>query len=286
MLSAIDPLVIVACFPFNWVCTLLVGSKKAIVALLMPSNVFPVACLTEVFRQAATSQIITNAHRINKGLMPLTTPFEVDSDFYFLECESPEDCCAQIITLVREHIPQRFNLHPLYDIQVLSPMNRGGLGAKTLTAELQSVLNPSPSRISRFDWRYGMGDKVMQITNDYDKEVYNGDIGFITALNLEEETLMIRFDGRSVEYNLSDLDQVVPAYAITIHKSQGSEYPAVVIPLTMQHYPLLRKNLIYTGITRGQKLVILVGQKKALEIALQKNKNEPRWSKLKEWLME
>jgi exodeoxyribonuclease V alpha subunit len=164
-------------------------------------------------------------------------------------------------------------------------MNRGASGAKTLNLELQKALNPPGQlRLERFGWTFGPGDKVMQIENDYDKEVYNGDLGFITSIDLELGSLVIDFDGRAVTYQAAELDRVVLAYATTIHKSQGSEYPAVVIPVTTQHFPMLQRNLIYTGITRGKRLVVLVGQKKALAIAVRNVEARRRWSKLREWL--
>jgi exodeoxyribonuclease V alpha subunit len=186
---------------------------------------------------------------------------------------------------VKGRIPERFGLHAARDVQVLCPMNRGASGAKTLNIELQKALNPpGQQRLERFGWTFATGDKVMQIENDYDKEVYNGDLGFITSIDLELASLVIDFDGRAVTYQAAELDRVVLAYATTIHKSQGSEYPAVVIPVTTQHFPMLQRNLIYTGITRGKRLVVLVGQKKALAIAVRNVEARRRWSKLREWL--
>ncbi|HWR39197.1 MAG TPA: ATP-dependent RecD-like DNA helicase [Patescibacteria group bacterium] len=254
---------------------------------LINAAVIPVVRLTEVFRQAAASRIITNAHRINRGLMPEPTPAGVISDFYFVDAAEPEDAVAKIIKMIRERIPARFKLDPVRDVQVLCPMNRGGVGARSLNLELKAVLNPAREpMVERFGWTYSVGDKVMQIENDYDKEVYNGDLGFIQKVDTENTELVIDFDGRPVNYDFGELDQITPAYATSIHKSQGSEYPAVVIPVMTQHYAMLYRNLIYTGVTRGRQLVVLVGQRKALAIAVKGVRDRRRWSRLKEWLQE
>ena len=192
---------------------------------------------------------------------------------------------ARIVELVKTRIPRRFRLDPVRDIQVLCPMNRGGVGARTLNLELQAAMNPAGERkVERFGWTFAPGDKVMQVENDYDKEVYNGDIGFVGDVDSEAGNLTARFDGRSVTYGFGELDMLVPAYAVTIHKSQGSEYPAVVIPVMTQHYAMLQRNLLYTGLTRGKRLVVLVGQKKAVAIAVRNASGRRRWSKLNEWL--
>jgi exodeoxyribonuclease V alpha subunit len=256
-----------------------------VLADMIASGVIPVVRLTEVFRQAAQSQIIVNAHRINQGVMPDLRKPEAESDFYFVEADNPEAAVPRIIELVKSRIPRRFGLDPVRDIQVLCPMNRGGVGARSLNIELQAALNPAGERkVERFGWTFAPGDKVMQIENDYDKEVYNGDIGFVTDVEPEEDELIASFDGRSVPYSFGELDTLVPAYAATIHKSQGSEYPAVVIPLMTQHYAMLQRNLLYTGVTRGKRLVVLVGQKKAVAIAVRNVSGRQRWSKLGEWL--
>jgi UvrD-like helicase C-terminal domain/ATP-dependent RecD-like DNA helicase SH3 domain len=189
------------------------------------------------------------------------------------------------LIVVKTRIPRRFGLNPICDIQVLCPMNRGGVGARSLKIELQAALNPAgDQKIERFGWTFAPGDKVMQIENDYDKAVYNGDIGYIDAVDTDAGELTASFDGHSVTYGFGELDALVPAYAASIHKSQGSEYPAVVIPVMTQHYPMLQRNLLYTGVTRGKKLVILVGQKKAVAIAIRNVSGRRRWSKLSEWL--
>ena len=227
-----------------------------------------------------------NAHRVNRGQMPeLTVAPDTPSDFYVVEIETPEEGVPKIIQIVSERIPQRFGLHPVRDVQVLCPMNRGALGARSLNLELQRVLNPRPPQsVVRFGSTFAIGDKVMQIENDYDKDVYNGDIGFVSAIDAELGDVTIDVDGRPVLYAAHELDKVVLAYATTIHKAQGSEYPAVVIPVSTQHFPMLQRNLIYTGITRGRKLVVLVAQTKALAMAVRGQRSITRWSKLADWL--
>ena len=256
-----------------------------VLADIIASGAIPVVRLTEVFRQAAQSRIITGAHRINQGLIPDLSKPEGESDFYFVQADDPETAVQRIVELVKTRIPQRFHLDPIRDIQVLCPMNRGGVGARSLNIELQKALNPAGERkVERFGWTFAPGDKVMQIENDYDKEVYNGDIGYIDDVDPDDGELTASFDGRTVTYGFGELDTLVPAYAATIHKSQGSEYPAVVIPVMTQHYAMLQRNLLYTGVTRGKRLVVLVGQKKAVAIAVKNISGRRRWSKLDEWL--
>ena len=256
-----------------------------VLADVISSGAVPVVRLTEVFRQAAQSQIIVNAHHINQGVIPDLRRPEAESDFYFVEADDPETAVARIIELVKTRIPRRFGLDPIRDVQVLCPMNRGGVGARSVNIELQAALNLAGERkVERFGWTFAPGDKVMQIENDYDKEVYNGDIGFVADVEPEEGELSVSFDGRSVTYGFGELDTLVPAYAASIHKSQGSEYPAVVIPVMTQHYAMLQRNLLYTGVTRGKRLVVLVGQKKAVAIAVRNISGRRRWSKLAEWL--
>jgi len=255
-----------------------------VLADIINSGAVPVVRLTEVFRQAAQSRIITNSHRINEGKMP-ELHMKDASDFYFVEAADPEIGLRRLLTVVKERIPARFGLDPVRDVQVLCPMNRGGLGARSLNVELQQALNPPGEvRVERFGWTYGPGDKVMQIANDYDRDVYNGDLGVIGGINVDEEELTVSFDGRDVVYGFGELDELVLAYATTIHKSQGSEYPVVVIPIVTQHYAMLARNLLYTGVTRGRKLVVLVGQKRALAITVRNSGSQRRWSKLYEFL--
>jgi exodeoxyribonuclease V alpha subunit len=258
-----------------------------VLADIIGSGAVTVMRLTEVFRQAAASRIVVNAHRINQGVMPDLTAPVGGSDFYYVPCEDPKTAVLRIVELVKTRIPKRFGLNSIRDVQVLCPMNRGGVGACLLNIELQAALNPAGDRkVERFGWTFAPGDKVMQIENDYDKEVYNGDIGYIDDVDPETGELKASFDGRSVTYGFGELDTLVPAYAATIHKSQGSEYPAVVIPVLTQHYPMLQRNLLYTGVTRGKRLVVIVGQKKAVAIAVRNISGRRRWSKLDEWLRE
>ena len=256
---------------------------------VIESGRIPVTRLTEIFRQAAKSRIITNAHRVNRGIMPvLSRPQSGETDFYFIESNEPGDAVAKIVELVKTRIARRFRVDPVHDIQVLCPMQRGGIGARSLNLELQKALNPGfgdQSAVERFGYTYRVGDKVMQTENDYDKEIFNGDIGFIDSIDQDANELVISFDGRAISYDFGELDEVVLCYATTIHKSQGSEYPAVVIPIMTQHYIMLERNLLYTGITRGERLVVLVGQKKALAMAVQGRKTRFRWTKLKELLI-
>ncbi|PZP44829.1 MAG: ATP-dependent RecD-like DNA helicase [Azospirillum brasilense] len=255
-----------------------------VLADIIGSGAVPVVRLTEVFRQAAESQVVVNAHRINRGQLP-ELKAAADSDFFFVEANEPEDGVRKLLAMVRERIPARFGLDPVRDVQVLCPMNRGGLGARALNIELQQALNPPGElQVERFGWTYCPGDKVMQVANSYDREVFNGDLGVITGMDMEEGELTVSFDGREVAYGFGELDELVLAYATTIHKAQGSEYPAVVIPLTTQHYAMLARNLLYTGVTRGKKLVVLVGQRQALAIAVRNQGARRRWSKLREWL--
>ena len=256
-----------------------------VLADIIGSGAVATVRLTEVFRQAAQSRIITSAHQINQGRMPdLATP-DGETDFYFVPAADPEQAVSRIVELVQSRIPRRFGLNPIRDIQVLCPMNRGGVGARSLNIELQAALNPSgETKVERFGWTFAPGDKVMQIENDYDKEVYNGDIGYVEGVDVDEGELTVSFDGRTVTYGFGELDTLVPAYAATIHKSQGSEYPAVVIPVLTQHYAMLQRNLLYTGVTRGKRLVVLVGQPKAVAIAVKNASGRRRWSKLDEWL--
>ena len=217
--------------------------------------------------------------------MPDLSPPGLESDFYFVQADDPETAVGRIIALVKARIPKRFGLDPIHDIQVLCPMNRGGAGARSLNIELQATLNPAGDRkVERFGWTFAPGDKVMQIENDYDREVYNGDIGTIDEVNSTAGEIVAIFEGRFVTYGFGELDMLVPAYAATIHKSQGSEYPAVIIPVLTQHYPMLQRNLLYTAVTRGKRLVVLVGQKKAVAIAVRNASGRRRWSKLAQWL--
>jgi exodeoxyribonuclease V alpha subunit len=252
---------------------------------IIDSGKVPVVELNEIFRQAQQSSIIVNAHKVNQGMVPYVQPDRDRlDDFYFIERQEPEEVLQVIIDLVKNRIPRRFGFDPLEQIQVLSPMHKGMVGAGNLNLELQKALNPATDFVSRGTKALAVNDKVMQIRNNYDKEVFNGDIGRIVRLNQELQEVCISFDGREVTYDYGDLDELVLAYAISVHKSQGSEYPAVIIPIHIQHYMLLQRNLLYTAITRGKKLVVLVGTKKALAIAVKNNKTVARYTRLKQRL--
>jgi exodeoxyribonuclease V alpha subunit len=251
------------------------------------SNALPVIELKEIFRQAKESLIIVNAHRINQGRLPLFRPSQTKlADFYFIEQEDTETVVKTIVELVSNRIPRRFGLDPFEDIQVLTPMHKGAVGAGNLNAALQEALNPNGEVLLRGNRAFKVRDRVMQIRNNYDKEVFNGDIGRIVRIDQESQALVISFDGREIECDFSDLDELLLAYAVSVHKSQGSEYPAVVIPLLLQHYMLLQRNLIYTAVTRGRRLVVLIGTKRALAIGVQNDKTDQRFTRLTQRLRE
>jgi exodeoxyribonuclease V alpha subunit len=253
-----------------------VGPRSGVAALI-GSGCNQTVRLTEVFRQAKSSDIILNAHRINEGIIPQLPKPNVDSDFYLIPAETPEDIFNKLIHVVTQRIPERFGFDSVRDIQVLTAMNRGGVGVRSLNIELQKRLNNNTTQqITRFGVTFAPGDKVIQMVNNYDKDVYNGDIGLIQTIDIEESLLKIEFDGRDVEYGFSELDEIQLAYAVSIHKSQGSEYPVIVIPLAMQHYMLLERNLIYTAITRGKQLVVVIAQTKALAMAVKTQKSQRR----------
>jgi len=244
------------------------------------SGAVDVVRLSHIFRQAEASLIVVNAHRVNHGEMPRLPAPGAGADFFFVEKNEPEDVLAALKAIVQERIPERFGFDPVDDIQVLTPMHRGLLGTASLNAELQTLLNPQGAAVIHGSRTFRVGDKVMQIRNNYELEVFNGDIGRIEALDEVEHTLSVQFDGRSVTYDRADLDELVLAYACSIHKSQGSEYPCVVLPIHTQHYVMLQRNLLYTGITRARKLVVLVGTRRALAIAVKNDKTEARFTQL------
>jgi exodeoxyribonuclease V alpha subunit len=250
-----------------------------VLADVIASRAVPVVRLTEIFRQAQESGIVRAAYRIHQGEMPESSPEGKLGDFYVMDVEDPTVILERIVALWRDRIPARFGLNPFQDIQVLTPMNRSELGVRNLNARLQEVLNPSQEEspeVARFGVTFRVGDKVLQTVNDYDKEVFNGDVGRVEKIDVENQEMTVRFDGRPALYDFDELDELALAYALTIHKSQGSEYPAVIIPLHTQHYLMLQRNLLYTGITRGKKLVVLVGSRKALSLAVSRQDSRRR----------
>ncbi|MDC0311593.1 ATP-dependent RecD-like DNA helicase [bacterium] len=257
---------------------------------IIDSGAVPVARLTEIFRQAAASEIVTAAHSVNEGKFPYTdTARGAESDFFFIERKDPEATLETIKQLITDRIPNKFKFDPICEIQVLAPMNVNSLGTKNLNVQLQEVLNPAAEfkrEIERFGVTFRKGDKVIQTRNNYDHEVFNGDIGVVDDITTDPTRVVVKYDAnREVEYEPGELDELQLAYAITIHKSQGSEFPAVVIPVSTQQFVLLQKNLIYTGLTRGKKLVIIVGEKRALAMAVNNVESAARWSGLK-WRLE
>lgn len=251
---------------------------------LIASEVIPVARLTEIFRQAAGSRIITNAHRINRGEMPINAAKGENSDFFYWPAKSPEECQAAILECVTGRIPKMFGYDPKTDVQVLAPMKSSPVGTGQLNEQFQRALLPARTEHNSLGtptWTFQIGDKVMQTSNNYDKRVFNGDLGYLISLDREAKTATIRFDDADVVYTHDELYQVMPAYAVTIHKSQGSEFPAVVIPMMNQHYMMLSRNLLYTGVTRGRSLVVLIGQEQAIKRAVQNNEQSRRWTRLR-----
>jgi len=249
---------------------------------IIDSQRIPVVRLTRIFRQAQTSRIVMNAHAINAGRFPNISNGK-DTDFFFIKAEDAEAIPQLIVSLVRDRLSRAYSYNPK-EIQVLTPMQRGNVGAGNLNTELQNALNPSGESLTRGGYTFRRGDKVMQIRNNYDKNVFNGDIGYVNAVDTTERTLTVIYDGRLVEYDVSELDELTLAYAVTIHKSQGSEFPVVVIPVTMKHFVMLQRNLIYTGITRAKKICVLVGTTKALAYAIHNQTVSKRNTKLKERL--
>jgi exodeoxyribonuclease V alpha subunit len=254
----------------------------AVLTDLIESKAVAVARLTEVHRQAASSWIVRAAHAVNRGEMPESAPAGGTGDFYFVEADEPEALIGTIKQMMTERIPKKFGLDPFRDVQVLTPQVKTVLGVTNLNKELQGVLNPGGKvEVRRYDTAFKIGDKVMQVQNNYTREVFNGDLGRVSDIDLDEQLLTVRFEGRDVEYDFSELDELQLAYAITVHKSQGAEYPAVVIPIHTLHYTMLQRTLLYTAITRGRKLVVLVGSRKALWRAVNNMETKQRHSLLK-----
>ena len=236
--------------------------------------------LQKIFRQAADSGIVVNAHRINQGRFPILNRFD---DFYFFSKEDPQEAAGLLVDIVQHRIPRKFGLDPVDEVQVMAPMYRGACGVANLNTSLQEALNPAAS--NRVERRLGgrafrVGDKVMQVRNNYERDVYNGDIGRVTGIDAVEQTLTVKIDGRPVVYDWGEADELVHAFAVSVHKSQGSEYPAVVMPMVTQHYMMLQRNLLYTAVTRAERLVVLVGTRRAIGIAVHNNKVRQRNSGL------
>jgi len=250
---------------------------------MIDSKQVPVVFLKEIFRQVRESLIIVNAHRMNQGFSPTIPDSNRDTveDFYFIQQEDPEKVLSTILDLCCERIPNRFNLDPMSEIQVLTPMHKGTIGTTNLNRVLQQALNPSVDMIERMGYNFRRGDKVMQIRNNYLKDVFNGDIGTISRIDRDIQKVSVQYEGRPVGYEFSELDEIVLAYAVSVHKSQGSEYGAVILPVMTQHFVLLQRNLIYTGVTRAKELVVLIGTKQALAIALRNDKPQKRMTRLR-----
>jgi exodeoxyribonuclease V alpha subunit len=248
---------------------------------IIASKSLSVSMLTEIFRQAAGSRIITNAHRINRGDFPDIRNLS-DSDFYFIEALTPELVLEQVVKLVSERLPLKYKYNPVEDIQVLAPMKKGVIGTENLNRVLQGTLNRNTDFVMRWSTKFMLGDKVMQLRNNYKKNVFNGDIGKIVQINHAEQNVTIAFDEQMVEFEFDDLDEVALAYAVTTHKYQGSECRCAVIPVDKSHFMLLDRNLLYTAVTRGKQLVVLVGTTKALGMAVKNDKVKRRYTGLKQ----
>jgi len=257
----------------------------AVLQDIIDSKALPVAMLSQIFRQSDASDIALMAHQIKEGQLPrLQNPRDGKTDFYFMRQDEPEAASQLIVDLVKRRLPAHYGWDPLADIQVLTPMHQGIVGAENLNRLLQEALNPNGLEMARGERRFRVGDKVMQTRNNYDLDVFNGDIGIVVQARVDVKELVVDFDGEEKTYQAADLDELVPAYAISIHKSQGSEYPCVVIPIMTTNFVMLRRNLLYTGITRGKKLVVIVGQPRAMEIAVARNETSARCTRLAERL--
>jgi exodeoxyribonuclease V alpha subunit len=246
---------------------------------ILDSEAVPSTRLTHIFRQGERSQIVEQAHRINQGLMPQRAR-KGDADFYIINTDAPERAAELVVQLCSERIPEKFGLDPMKDIQVLCPMNRGSIGASGLNSCLQETLNPYGQAVIRFGRTFRPRDRVLQTANNYEKGVFNGELGWVSQIDMEQGKLEVAYDETEVVYDFSELDELLPAYAMSVHRSQGCEFPAVVIPVMLQHYPLLQRNLLYTAITRARKLAVLVGSPKAIAIAVRNQRAVARHTAL------
>ena len=247
---------------------------------VIESGAVPFVRLERIFRQGERSGIVEAAHRVNRGRLPFRASNDSLRDFYFVETEEPDAAANAIVRICAERIPARFGLHPVREVQVLCPMNRGAVGVHQLNDRLREALNPVGTEVTRFGRTLRVGDRVLQTVNNYDKDVFNGDLGWVTGVDLAAGRVTVNFDETGVDYDFTELDELQPSYAMTVHRAQGSEFPAVVIPVLTQHYPMLQRNLLYTAITRGRRLVVVVGSRKALAMAVRNDRPGERNSML------
>ena len=251
---------------------------------VIESGVVPFLRLERIFRQGERSGIVESAHRVNQGRLPSLVSSGSQRDFYFVDAGEPAAAANAVIRICAERIPARFGLRPMRDVQVLCPMNRGDIGVHRLNDRLREALNPAGTEITRFGRTLRVGDRVLQSVNNYDKDVFNGDLGWVTGVDHAVGRITVNFDEAGVEYDFSELDELQPSFAMTVHRAQGGEFPAVVVPLLTQHYPMLQRNLLYTAITRGRRLVVVVGSRRALAMAVRNNRPGERNSMLRDRL--
>ena len=248
---------------------------------VLESGAVPFLRLERIFRQGERSGIVEAAHRVNRGHLPPLDSGDSLRDFYFVESEEPEAAANAVVRICAERIPARFGLRPVRDVQVLCPMNRGAIGVHQLNDRLREALNPDGAEVTRFGRTFRVGDRVLQLVNNYDKDVFNGDLGWVTGVDHGAGRVTASFDETGVDYDFSELDELQPSFAMTVHRSQGSEFPAVVVPVLTQHYPMLQRNLLYTAITRGRRLVVVVGSRRALAMAVRNGRPGERNSRLR-----
>ena len=239
---------------------------------VLDSGVVPFLRLERIFRQGDRSGIIDAAHRVNRGRLPSLVSKDSQGDFYFVEAEEAEAAANAVVRICAERIPARFGLRPMRDVQVLCPMNRGAAGVHQLNDRLREALNPVGTEVTRFGRTFRVGDRVLQLVNNYDKDVFNGDLGWVTGVDHAAGRITVSFEDTGVDYDFSELDELQPSFAMTVHRAQGSEFPAVVIPVLTEHYPMLQRNLLYTAITRGRRLVVVVGSRRALAMAVRNDR--------------